>query len=117
MTKTERALRYLRRNPDASVYEAAKYAKCSPVIIYQKLNASDPMSRKKIAAHRMVSWAVKIGALKREPCFICGQEKTQGHHVDYDEPLSVVWLCIPHHYETHGPRYKRGQKIGKEMPG
>jgi hypothetical protein len=44
--------------------------------------------------------AVRDGKVQRQPCWVCG-EKAHGHHPDYDRPLEVVWLCPPHHRETH----------------
>ena len=36
------------------------------------------------------------------PCFVCGATKQlHRHHVDYDQPLSVVWLCEEHHNQLH----------------
>ena len=51
-------------------------------------------------AHQVVAKAIISGKLKRLPCFVCG-EKAEAHHPDYDRPLDVVWLCRPHHKETH----------------
>ena len=47
------------------------------------------------------AYAVRVGKVKREPCFVCGDENAHGHHADYDHPLQVVWLCGPHHREVH----------------
>lgn len=53
------------------------------------------------AAHHAVQYALKTGAIKRTPCLVCGEPKVEGHHPDYDRPLDVVWLCVPHHRQTH----------------
>jgi len=45
--------------------------------------------------------ALYHGELVREPCVVCGEEKSQGHHEDYSKPLDVVWLCSLHHHERH----------------
>ena len=39
--------------------------------------------------------------LKKQPCVICGEKKTQAHHRDYKQPKNVVWLCIQHHKLIH----------------
>ena len=57
--------------------------------------------KKKVKAHGMVAYALKTGALKKQPCHVCGDEKSQAHHADYDNPLGVVWLCDKHHKEAH----------------
>ncbi len=31
----------------------------------------------------------------------CGHEEVEAHHVDYDRPLLVVWLCALHHNQIH----------------
>ncbi len=45
--------------------------------------------------------ALKRGDVKRQPCWICGATEVEGHHPDYSAPLDVVWLCVPHHRQTH----------------
>src|SRR4051812_32566380 len=102
MTKVEIALEYMRRRPGTSAYAAAIFAGCNPGSVYLKLKGQTALGKKKRDAQQMVRLAVNAGIIKKEPCFICGATKVQGHHADYNEPLSVVWLCIPHHYETHG---------------
>jgi hypothetical protein len=44
--------------------------------------------------------AIKTGKLLVLPCIVCG-DKAEAHHPDYSRPLDVVWLCKPHHKETH----------------
>lgn len=55
-------------------------------------------------AHAAVQRAVLSGRLLREPCAVCGDPKSQGHHANgYDDAhrLDVVWLCEHHHKEAH----------------
>ena len=44
-----------------------------------------------------MSYAIKMGYLIREPCIICGNPESEGHHVDYSKKLEVTWLCKQHH--------------------
>src|SRR4051812_39153823 len=44
--------------------------------------------------------ALRKGVLTRQPCEVCGSEKSQAHHEDYSKPLEVRWLCRPHHTEA-----------------
>jgi transcription elongation factor Elf1 len=44
--------------------------------------------------------AIKNGTIQVLPCLVCG-DKAEAHHPDYSRPLDVVWLCKPHHKETH----------------
>ena len=59
-------------------------------------------SREKYIARTMVRNAKRDGWLKRMPCEVCGEEKSQAHHDDYSKPLDVRWLCFKHHRELHG---------------
>lgn len=46
---------------------------------------------------------------KPETCEIPGCDgKPQAHHDDYDKPLTVRWLCKPHHWEADEAR-RRGE--------
>lgn len=56
---------------------------------------------KRYKATSMINNAIRSGKLFSEPCFVCGDEKTVGHHDDYDKPLNVRWLCQPHHHQWH----------------
>jgi hypothetical protein len=56
---------------------------------------------KKYKAHSIVNYAVKSKKLFREPCEICGNKETHGHHDDYAKPLNVRWLCSEHHRQWH----------------
>ena len=54
----------------------------------------------KVAAYKIMKAALKTGALRREPCFICG-ENAHAHHSHYSMPLDVTWLCSLHHLQAH----------------
>lgn len=58
---------------------------------WQKLNIE------KRKAHHKVEIAIKKGKILKEPCTVCGSEKSEGHHEDYSKPLEVIWLCRLHH--------------------
>jgi hypothetical protein len=53
------------------------------------------------AANIAVNNALKRGDITKQPCFVCGDSRVEGHHPDYDKPLDVVWLCHAHHEEVH----------------
>ena len=61
----------------------------------------DERNKEKNRAHLKVSRAIKNGELTRQPCEVCGEEKSEAHHEDYSRPLYVVWLCKKHHFERH----------------
>ena len=52
-------------------------------------------------AHQKVYMAIKAGIMKRLPCEVCGDLKSQGHHADYSKPFEVKWLCQKHHAKEH----------------
>lgn len=52
-------------------------------------------------AQAAVARAVKYRKLKRLPCLICGEKKSQAHHPDYSKRLEVLWLCQRHHVMEH----------------
>ena len=58
-------------------------------------------SLKKRMATQAVYRATKSGKLVRGVCAICGAEKVDAHHEDYDKQLEVVWLCRKHHMRLH----------------
>ena len=56
------------------------------------------------AANVLLGNAIKYGrVIPFEFCqvFGCTETKVEGHHPDYGQPLSVVWLCNKHHRECH----------------
>ena len=64
----------------------------------------------KYKAHSLVNRAVKTGKITRQPCFVCGCEKTEAHHPDYSSPLDVVWLCPAHHKQAHAMKNRIERK-------
>ena len=64
----------------------------------RRYKESNPIRR---AAQVAVGHAIRAGKLKKLPCFICGSEKTEGHHPDYSAHLDVIWLCHAHHKQAH----------------
>lgn len=57
----------------------------------------------------VVCKAIKDGILTPKPCEVCGlrgktakgRRRIHAHHVDYNKPLDVMWLCQKHHAEWH----------------
>lgn len=66
-----------------------------------KIRRNNPAERLRYEARDLVRRAVASKKLFRQPCELCGCERTQAHHDDYGQPLAVRWLCIPHHREFH----------------
>lgn len=61
----------------------------------------------KIRARKKVYYAVKTGKLIRGICETegCDSINTFAHHEDYNEPLTVNWLCRKHHREKHNNKH------------
>lgn len=55
-------------------------------------------NKDKAACRDKVRYALKMGRLKKQPCW-CGETKVEAHHEDYSKPLDVVWFCFKHHRE------------------
>lgn len=52
-------------------------------------------------ARALMAKAIRDGVLKRMPCEVCAEVKSEGHHEDYFKPLEIKWLCKKHHAEVH----------------
>ena len=53
------------------------------------------------AAHQMVDIARRAGRILSQPCEVCGDPKSEGHHEDYERPFDLMWLCRKHHAHRH----------------
>ena len=45
--------------------------------------------------------ALQNGIITKDSCEVCGEEKVDMHHLDYSDPLKIMWLCRSHHLEWH----------------
>lgn len=70
------------------------------------LRQKDPA---KYAARLALTKALRNGTLTRQPCEVCGNPATDGHHDDYTKPLDVRWLCRKHHGEHHKTHRPNGR--------
>lgn len=52
-------------------------------------------------ARNKLNYAIRKGRVEKENCEVCGSEKVEGHHENYDKPLEVRWLCREHHRVIH----------------
>ena len=58
-------------------------------------------NKRKAAAHKAVARALKNGKLIKEPCCLCDNPETFGHHENYENWLDVIWLCCECHNNLH----------------
>jgi hypothetical protein len=57
--------------------------------------------KRRTRCHNAVARAIKKGHLTRLDCEKCGNNKSVGHHEDYDKPLDIIWLCDICHKQRH----------------
>jgi hypothetical protein len=91
-----------------------RYLKNREIIIKKKWFGGDKEKIKKYNRRKLKKWgdkmrtqarlryAVMVGKIKKLPCEVCGDVKSQAHHEDYSKTLEVRWLCDLHHKELHG---------------
>lgn len=60
---------------------------------------AERLRRKK--AREIFNHYLRDNHIDRKPCEICGAEKSEAHHDNYDKPLEVRWLCIKCHRKWH----------------
>ena len=65
---------------------------------YYKTHKRD---RNKLRAKWQVRNYLKYGLLKKLSCVVCGREKSEAHHPDYNKQVDVIWLCRLHHKRLH----------------
>lgn len=58
----------------------------------------------KVRAHNILRRAIRSGKIiKPTLCLSCGiNALLEGHHLDYYQPLEVLWLCKKCHKRLHG---------------
>lgn len=61
----------------------------------------NPLFKFRIKARMATRNAIVSRKLIRGNCVKCGEIKTEAHHVDYFNPLNVVWLCPSCHRKEH----------------
>ncbi len=84
-----------------------------PKVTFMKRYKINTEGGKKYYAQRVLNQALKLKEIKRLSCEICGNEKSHGHHDNYNKPLKVRWLCAKHHKEIH--KGKNGKRRTKKQ--
>ncbi len=71
----------------------------------------NPELNRKHKARGIVNKAIQSGKmLKPDKCTLCAyQGKLHAHHLDYDMPMNVTWLCIPCHRNLHSKYFKQDE--------
>jgi len=68
--------------------------------------------QQKNRARAVTEKAIKKGELAKLSCQKCGK-KAEVHHLDYFQPLKILWLCKKHHTEWHKKNKVKRYKIPK----
>lgn len=76
--------------------------------------------KKEIRCHNLAAKAVRQGKLMPKDCEDCGaltsENKIVKHHLDYSNPLEVIWLCIPCHQQRHrGLVFRKGCMTSEKL--
>jgi hypothetical protein len=50
---------------------------------------------------------IRDGIIKKQPCKVCREKNVQTHHLSYDNPFNVIFLCNKHHLEIHNKKQCR----------
>ena len=100
---------YHKNNPDKVKAIKDRWAKNNKDKIAASTSRYRSKYKHKAIAHGRTNYAVSAGKITKKPCALCGNEKVQAHHEDYNKPLEVIWLCPSCHAKLH--KYKRANKM------
>ena len=99
-SKEQRYTRYLKHVERELEYQQ-NYRKTHPGLQTVQTRRYRSKHPDRARAHTLIAVRIFRGKLKREPCVICGNDKTHAHHPDYSKPLEIVWFCPKHHRQLH----------------
>lgn len=77
--------------------ELRKYLRENQILLEVE---TDPQFNRNVVRN-ITNKAVRRGIIKKRPCEHCGAKKVDCHHVDYDQPFVVLWLCRRCHWIEH----------------
>ena len=97
------ARQHRKTNPDYyKQYESARSQTTKRKVLATRVTKEDRAKHPdRYKARTAVNNAIKKGLLLKTPCELCNDSRVEAHHVDYSEPLQVIWLCAKHHRATH----------------
>ena len=74
--------------------------------------------KQKNLARRLVAKALRAGQITRsEVCELCDKkDRTNAHHVDYGQPLKIMWLCSHCHGLAHRRLHPLNPKNNPQSP-
>ncbi len=102
-TKLDVKKRYHKEFEKIQAYEKLRFQKPERKKLLRKYQEK---RRKKYPgkerARKKTSSAIRDNKIIRNPCEICGDKKSEAHHLDYRRPFLISWLCFKHHRKLHG---------------
>ncbi len=66
---------------------------------------------KRAKARSDLNHSISQGIIARQPCEECGGDGAEGHHIDYDIPFLVRWLCKSCHMKEHRRVYENPELL------
>lgn len=66
---------------------------------YRKDHPLNEQQRLRDNARAYLRVYIQRGKVDKGPCEVCGNAEAQPHHVDYKQPLDVLWRCSEHRLE------------------
>ena len=83
------------------VYRIWSSSERGKAVIKKRMKRWESQNKLKHFAQTKVSNALRDGRLQRLPCRICGNLKSEAHHISYENPFNIDWLCKPCHTNVH----------------
>lgn len=68
---------------------------------WRKTHALSKEQAKRSSARSFALVYKKRGTITQENCRACGSPDSEMHHIDYEQPLAVIWLCRECHLSWH----------------
>lgn len=69
------------------------------------------LNKNKKNARTRIGNLLRGGKITKQNCFLCGSSsQINAHHIDYNFPSKIIWLCRKHHIDLH-----RNEKTLEEL--
>jgi hypothetical protein len=68
---------------------------------FRKTHPMSPEQRERHYARTYARVYRLRGKIAKEPCVLCGSDRSQMHHPDYKRPTYIVWFCRQCHELIH----------------
>lgn len=83
------------------VYRTWTKSESGKISVQKRMDKWRSKNKDKDIAHYTISNAIRDKRLKRKPCRICGNLLGEAHHLSYDDPYNIDWLCKSCHTKAH----------------